>query len=85
MSFAVGLACFAVPGMVSVVLFLRITEYRTDIASAQTPFHGKSRISHRNVLRRSNYSEPGQRLFPWFIASIIATQLGGLVAAFFTK
>jgi len=70
--------------MVSVVLFLRISNYRTDITSAQMPFHGKSRIAYRNVLRRSSYSEAGQRLFPWFIASIVATQLGGLIAVFFT-
>jgi hypothetical protein len=56
-----------------------------DRTPAQSPFHGKSPLAYRNVLRRSNYSEAGQRLFPWFIASIVATQLGGLAVALFTK
>jgi hypothetical protein len=85
MSLSLGLACFAIPGLISLVLFLRISEYRTDITAKQTPFEGKHRYGYVNVLRRANYSDAGQRLYPWFIGSVVATQIGGLIAVLFTK
>ena len=77
MRFSLGLACFALPGLISIVLFLRISEHRVDITPTQTPFEGKRPIGCANVFRRANYSEAGQRLYPWFMASVVATQIGG--------
>jgi hypothetical protein len=85
MSFPLGLACFAIPGFISLVLFLRISEYRTDITRKQTPFEGKRSFGYANVFRRANYSDEGQRLYPWFMASVVATQVGGLVAVLFIR
>jgi hypothetical protein len=73
------------PGLISVVLFLRISEHRIDIMPKQTRFEERSRNGYANALRRLNYSEPGQRIYPWFIASVMATQIGGLIAVFFTS
>jgi hypothetical protein len=51
----------------------------------QTRFEERSRNGYANALRRLNYSEAGQRIYPWFIASVMATQIGGLIAVFFTS
>ena len=85
MGVSLGLACFAVPGFISVVLFLRISEYRTDITGKQLPYEGKRPYGYANVFRRANYSDAGQRLYPWFMASVAATHIGALIALVFTK
>lgn len=73
------LACFVIPGFISLILFVRISEHRTDITGKQTPFEGHHPDGWANVFRRANNSEAGQRLYPWFMASVVATQIGGLV------
>jgi hypothetical protein len=75
-----GWLCFVIPGLVAVTLFLKISEHRIDLRPYETPFHGSSRIAYRNVLKRSNYSIDGQRLYPWFLIALLATQVGALVA-----
>ena len=57
MSFGIGLTYFAIAGLISVVLFLRISENQTYITPEQTPFEGRSRNGYANALRRSNYFE----------------------------
>jgi hypothetical protein len=85
MSLLPRLACFVIPGFISLILFVRISPYRTDITGKQTPFEGHRPYGWTNVLRRANYSEAGQRLYPWFMASVVATQIGGLVFVFTVK
>ena len=75
----------AIPGFISLVLFLRISEHRTDISAKQTPFEGRRPYGYANVFRRANYSDAGQRHYPWFMASVVAAQIGGLIAVLFTR
>jgi hypothetical protein len=38
----------------SLILFVRISDYRTDISGKQTPFEGHRPVGWSNVLRKAN-------------------------------
>lgn len=54
-----ALAWFAIM-IIALVYSDRIKKHRTDIASNQSPYHGKSHWLEINLLRSANYDKQGQ-------------------------
>jgi hypothetical protein len=74
----IGLTLFIVPALLYFALLYKISAFRKDRQKAS--YFGSPFESMTDVLTRSNYTEPGQRLVPWLGVSIVLLVLGALGA-----
>ena len=70
-----GLALFATPLLLYLGLLYRISAFRRD-RQGDRRYFAPPLESMTEVLTKSNYTEQGQRLLPWLVASIVLLVIG---------